>query len=341
MRAGQDVDQHRVDAEFRLVQPVDGHIRGGVAKVPAALVAADHRAVDPVPVAEHGRRIARSSLAESGANGGGGDFLFPRRHKIGNGDPEPVAVAEVPEGIGVAGPFRAEMEIRAHHDMGDADTVDENPGGELFGGERGEGGGEGQLVQDVDADLFQPMRAGIRAGQAEGGGVGGEQLAGMRFEGHHAKRGVQAQGFGAGEVDHGAVADMHAIEVADGDGGAAVGSGNILVVAHDPHGRRGIAGTGAVQEDAGGERGLCPRRVPRLPQDICKTKETGGAARQSNLREGASTVASPIRTFLPSTRQRQSSWTRRLAWSIPMTSTSARTVSPGRTGARNFSVWPM
>ena len=65
-------------------------------------------------------------------------------------------------------------------------------------------------------------------------------------------------------------------------------------------------------------------------------KDEGQAAR-----EGASTMPSPIRTFLPSTRQRQSSFTRRLAWLISSTSTSARTMSPGRTGARKVSDWFM
>ncbi|SPJ28333.1 hypothetical protein TRM7615_01832 [Falsiruegeria mediterranea M17] len=44
---------------------------------------------------------------------------------------------------------------------------------------------------------------------------------------------------------------------------------------------------------------------------------------QSNLRDGASTIASPIRTFLPSTEQWQSSFTRRLDISMSTTLTSA------------------
>ena len=59
---------------------------------------------------------------------------------------------------------------------------------------------------------------------------------------------------------------------------------------------------------------------------------------QSNLSLGARTIASPTRTLRLSTMQRQSSLTRRFAWSIPTTATSAVTMSPGRTGARNFSV---
>src|SRR5690606_34896951 len=63
-------------------------------------------------------------------------------------------------------------------------------------------------------------------------------------------------------------------------------------------------------------------------------------ARQSNLRLGARTTASPFRTTVSPTRQRVARVTRRFAWSIASTATSARTRSPGRTGAMNFSVWP-
>ena len=88
-------------------------------------------------------------------------------------------------------------------------------------------------------------------------------------------------------------------------------------------------------------------RGDHAPVGCCvhgRRMRSGRSARkscQSNLREGARTVASPINTFLPFTRQRQSSCTRRLPWSMPITSTSAWTMSPGRTGARNFRVWPM
>ena len=92
-------------------------------------------------------------------------------------------------------------------------------------------------------------------------------------------------------------------------------------------------------------RGVTSARAELPPPNPCKTsgvrEPTIRSRTQSNLREGARTVASPIRTFLPSTRQRQSSCTRRLPWSMPTTSTSAWTMSPGRTGARNFSVWPI
>lgn len=55
---------------------------------------------------------------------------------------------------------------------------------------------------------------------------------------------------------------------------------------------------------------------PLLSQPIAKKA-------QSNLREGANTMASPISTFFPSTEQWQSSLTRRLPISMSTTFTSA------------------
>ena len=144
---------------------------------------------------------------------------------------------------------------------------------------------------------------------SEGGGVGGKEFARVGFESHHAKGHVKAARLGAGDVDHRLMAKVNPVEIADRRGGATVVGIKEQGVADDTHGALGSRPRAAAQD-------------------------------QSNLRLGARTVASPIKTFLPLTRQRVSIVTRRLEWSIPVTSTSANTTSPGRTGPRNFSVWP-
>ena len=70
VRAGQDIDLHRVDAQPGQVQPADTHIGGRKAKPLAALVAMLHRALDPVPVAKHMGCIARAALGQRGADRG-------------------------------------------------------------------------------------------------------------------------------------------------------------------------------------------------------------------------------------------------------------------------------
>ena len=70
VRAGQDIDLHRVDAQPGQVQPADAHIGGRKAQPLAALVAMLHRALDPVPVAKHMGCVARAALGQRGADRG-------------------------------------------------------------------------------------------------------------------------------------------------------------------------------------------------------------------------------------------------------------------------------
>ncbi len=55
---------------------------------------------------------------------------------------------------------------------------------EFVGGQSRQRGVEGQLGQDLDAQLLQPVGARLGIHKAEGRGVGCEELAWMRLEGN-------------------------------------------------------------------------------------------------------------------------------------------------------------
>ena len=94
-------------------------------------------------------------------------------------------------------------------------------------------------------------------------------------------------------------------------------------------------------EVAHGNRGTPSGRVQPMPLIMLQHPALlGRLPRQSNLRLGARTSASPFRATVLPTEARVSRVTRRLAWSIAVTVTSARTMSPGRTGAMNLRLWP-
>ena len=187
-------------------------------------------------MAQHGGGIARAAVAEGVADGGRGDLFAVFGHQIGDGHAKAQVLAKILQHLNRSRPFGPEVEIRADNDVARAQALGQHAGGEILRRQAGQRGVEGQFIQDVDADLVQPVRARLGSGQAEGRGVGGEQLARMRFEGQYAKRGVQVPCRPAGQVDHGPVPDVDAIEIADGDGSAPIGLGGELVVAHDPHG---------------------------------------------------------------------------------------------------------
>ena len=103
------------------------------------------------------------------------------------------------------------------------------------GAKRDKGGIERHLVQLFDALLGQLVRARLGVHQAKGRGVGGEQLAGMRLERHQAKRRAKLRRGTPGCVDHGAMAQMNAVKIANGGGGTAVGGIKIECVTNDAH----------------------------------------------------------------------------------------------------------
>ena len=208
----------------------------------------------------------------------------------------------------------------ADDDMGDAEAAGEDVPGEGLGAEAGEGGVEGKLVEPLDPELLQPVGARLGRHQAEGRRGGREEGARVRLEGDDAEGRAEPRGGGVGEREHRLVAEVHAVEVAHRDRGAAVVGAEPAIVVGALHASSNAHPRSAIAHARGAFK-----RARR---------------RQSNLRLGASTSASPSRTARSPTRQRQSRVTRRRAWSMAVTETVASTRSPGRTGARNFRLWP-
>src|SRR6056297_1930563 len=117
MWAVEYIDKHRVYAEFRRVQPFDGHVRGGIAERSAALFAAHHRPLDAVPMAQHGGSGARVTVRERAADGGGRDLTGVAFEQLRDGHAKAHLRAERLQIGGIARAPLAKAEIRADNHM--------------------------------------------------------------------------------------------------------------------------------------------------------------------------------------------------------------------------------
>ena len=79
------------------------------------------------------------------------------------------------------------------------------------------------------------MRPGCSVHQPKGGCIGAEELPGVGFKSEDAKRGLGPSGDGSGKIDHRAVPQMHAVEIADGGNGPPVGGVHEIRVSDDTH----------------------------------------------------------------------------------------------------------
>ena len=193
-----------------------------------------NRAFDPVPMAQHRGGVARAPFAQCIADIGGGDRAQIALHDLRNGHLEPVSRAEILQRLSRSLATFAKTEIRAHHHMRQAQALGQHIAGKLFRLQARQRMVEGQFIKKVDAELFQPMRAGFGIHQTEGGAVACEELARMWLKGQDAQRRVM----GARDVDHMLMAQMHTVEIADGDAGTPIFGRDILIIAHGPHGDR-------------------------------------------------------------------------------------------------------
>ena len=128
-----------------------------------------------------------------------------------------------------ADPALAEMKVVADRDAADAEPFDQVMVNEIL--RRGSGARlvEGHHHGAVEPGAGQqPQLAGL-VGEAELRGVRAEEAAGMRLEGHREGRPAVGAAHPQGGGDHGAVAEMDAVEIAhrdhrpSGDGGGGRG----------------------------------------------------------------------------------------------------------------------
>ena len=92
---------------------------------------------------------------------------------------------------------------------------------------------ERQFVEQGDAERGEGFGAFGRQGEAEGRVVGAKMLARVGLEGEDAERDLRAGGVGG--ADDLGVAAVHAVEIAQRDGGALGVGGQLAPVVEDAH----------------------------------------------------------------------------------------------------------
>jgi hypothetical protein len=88
--------------------------------------------------------------------------------------------------------------------------------------------------QQIDAERLDMPRLGAEGRQAEGRRIRLEHAEGMGIEGEHGMRNMEAAGYPASLGYHRLMARMDAVEITDGDSGAAVRT-LCLVMSEDAH----------------------------------------------------------------------------------------------------------
>ena len=229
-RAGGDA--HRVDAVAQPASRVELEIGGRKAELAAALVAVDHFAGHEPRIAEQLRRLVEPPGGERVADRAGRHraavVLEPRHHVDG----EAVLLALGFEEIRRAGAVHAEVEVEADHGAADGKALDQDAADEVLRREAGQRRVEREHDRAVEPGRGQKPQFDGLIGQPEQRLAGIEEGARMRLEGQRRRRPAQPPGQVLHRADHGAVAAMHAVEIADGDYRATQGVTG-RAVAHD------------------------------------------------------------------------------------------------------------
>ena len=134
----------------------------------------------------------------------------------------------------VAGALAAEPEIITHQHVAHLQACDQhvfNEGGRALRGQTGVKGQHHGLVDAAACQLGELVAQGRDAG---GSAAGGEVFARMRLKGHHSGRQAAVLGFVFEHSQHGLVATVHPVKVADGQR-AGLGQRRVLMAAKDFH----------------------------------------------------------------------------------------------------------
>ena len=192
----------------------------------------DHRTGHEPRIAEELGRLVEPPGGERVADRAGrhrAAIVFEPRHHV---DGEAVLPALGFEKIRRAGAVHAEMEVEADHGAGDGKALDQDALDKIFRRKAGQRRVEGEHDRAVEAGRGQKAQFGRLVGQPEQRRAGIEEGARMRLEGQRRRRPAQRPGQIQRRADHGAMAAMHAVEIADGDHGATQGVIG-RAVAHD------------------------------------------------------------------------------------------------------------
>ncbi len=151
--------------------------------------------------------------------------------------PKLVLLAEGGERRGVARPLVAEAKVEADHDVADAEPAREHVVDEALGRFGHQMPIERQDVQVIDPEPGQEARLDPQRGQSRRRLLRRQDLARMRLEGDHAERRAEVAGPRPRGLDQGAVAAVHAVEIADRDHPVQGGLRQIPIAPVDLHRR--------------------------------------------------------------------------------------------------------
>ena len=130
-------------------------------------------------------------------------------------DRETITFAGTFQEIRAAAAALAEVEIVADDDAGDIEARDQHVTHEGFRVEPGKAGVEGQFDQQRHAEPLGQHRLHRRRRQAEHRLATVEEIARVRLEGQEAEGPAKRIGAGRRRRQHGAMAKVHAVEIAD------------------------------------------------------------------------------------------------------------------------------
>src|SRR5262249_3090539 len=199
---------------------VEAQIGGGIAEVASALVAVHHLGADEPGIAKELVGFRHPAGGERGADRAGPhrpSRVFEPRHHV---DREAELCALRREIIGRPRAIEADMKIKADGDAGDGKAPDQNACNEVLRGKACQRRVEAQHDRAAKPGRGQKPQLRALVGEAEQRLVGAKKTAGMRLEGGRCRLPPHRPGARRRGRDHGAVAAMPAVEIADGDDGA-------------------------------------------------------------------------------------------------------------------------
>ena len=226
-KARHAVPQNAVDRGADRVNPVrqpgrgiEADIGGRVAERTPELVAVDDRTEDEIVASQEHGRLAHPPGLEQAADRGRGHgvegAVLVGHDLVDDPDPEPVPAPRRGQELGRAAPTSPEMKIVADDGRRDAEAPHQNLGHEILGTERREGTVEAAHDHALDrAEPCQGQRLGGLRRDAEDGAPPSEEVGRMRLEGQHRAGPAELLRERLGAADHGLMAAVHAVEIAD------------------------------------------------------------------------------------------------------------------------------
>lgn len=218
---GQAMHLHHEDARERRTLVAHAHVQRRESDGAAQLLAVHDPAADGVGMTQQLLRQGEVRIGQRSAHGRRGDA------HTGVGDRgqgmylEAILLAGGDQGVEGAGAAGAEAEVVTDHQPAHVQALHQDLLDEILRREGREMAAEMLHHHPVDAGVGECFELVTQVGDARRGAFGragqlGEELARMRLEGHHRRVQPQLGGGLAHARQEGLVAQMHAVEIADG-----------------------------------------------------------------------------------------------------------------------------